>query len=195
MTDRESTPGQALGPTPGAGGDPAPAKRPVTILAGPYGHPIHPALVAVPIGAWIAAFVFDLGSHVVSAPGFLTEGARWLIVIGIIGALAAACAGFLDLFAIPTRTAAHRTALLHMSLNLAVTAAYAVNFLLRGSGETRPVDWGPLVLSAVSLVVLATSGYLGGKLAYAYGVRVADENTQAAGFGKPEAADNSTGTT
>src|SRR5262245_50336710 len=117
MTEREPTPGRAPGHTPGSGGDPAPAKRPVTILAGPYGHPIHPALVALPIGAWIAAFVFDLGSHVVSSPGFLAEGARWLIVIGIIGALAAACAGFLDLFAIPTRTAAHSTALLHMSLN------------------------------------------------------------------------------
>jgi uncharacterized membrane protein len=30
--------------------------------------------------------------------------------------------------------------------------------------------------------VLGVSGYLGGKLAYRYGVRVADEATQAAGF-------------
>ena len=35
-------------------------KRPVTGLAGRYGHPVHPALVAVPIGAWIASFVFDI---------------------------------------------------------------------------------------------------------------------------------------
>ena len=41
---------------------------------------------------------------------------------------------------------------------------------------------GPLALSVVCIVVLAASGYLGGKLAYHYGVRVADEQTQAAGF-------------
>ena len=29
------------------------AKRPVTVLAGPYGHPFHPILVTVPIGAWV----------------------------------------------------------------------------------------------------------------------------------------------
>ena len=38
---------------------------------------------------------------------------------------------------------------------------------------------GQIALSAVSLAVLAVSGFLGGKLAYRYGVRVADEITQA----------------
>jgi hypothetical protein len=36
--------------------------------------------------------------------------------------------------------------------------------------------------------VLAVSGYLGGKLAYRYGVRVADEATQAEGYTGPGAA-------
>ncbi len=27
------------------------AKRPRTVLAGPYGHPFHPILVTIPIGA------------------------------------------------------------------------------------------------------------------------------------------------
>ena len=39
-----------------------------------------------------------------------------------------------------------------------------------------------LVLSLVSLAALAGSGYLGGKLAYRYGVRVADESTQSEGY-------------
>ncbi|MGV7281046.1 DUF2231 domain-containing protein, partial [Mycobacterium kansasii] len=31
-----------------------PAKKPVSsLLAGPYGHPYHPILVTVPIGAWV----------------------------------------------------------------------------------------------------------------------------------------------
>jgi uncharacterized membrane protein len=35
----------------------------------------------------------------------------------------------------------------------------------------------------VALAALAVSGWLGGKLAYRYGVRVADEATQARGYG------------
>lgn len=158
------------------------AKRPVTGLAGPYGHPLHPALVAVPIGAWIASFVFDLASHLVRDPGFLAEGARWLIGLGVLGALAAATVGFLDLFAIPTGTRAFRTALVHMGLNLAVTAAYAIGFAIRGAHPVAPVPVGPLVLSGVALVALTVSGYLGGELAYRYGVRVADEATQQRGY-------------
>src|SRR3954469_23758098 len=94
------------------------AKRPVTGLAGPYEHPRHPALVSVPIGAWIASFVFDIGSYLVQDPGFLVQGSRWLIGIGVCGALVAAAVGFLDLFAIRPGTRAFRIALLHMGLNL-----------------------------------------------------------------------------
>src|ERR1044071_2293206 len=96
------------------------AKRPVTVLAGTYGHPIHPILVTVPIGAWVSAFVFDVASHLVGNPEFLALGAMWLIALGVVGAAAAGMAGFLDLLAIPSGTPAHRTGLLHMTLNLLV---------------------------------------------------------------------------
>jgi uncharacterized membrane protein len=163
-----------------------PAKYPVTVLAGRYGHPLHPALVAVPIGAWIASFVFDIASHLVKEPGFLTQGSRWLIGLGVLGALAAAMVGFLDLFAIPTGTRVFRIGLLHMSINLGVTVAYVVGFLIRGGSATGPVGWGPLVLSGLTLAALGVSGYLGGELAYHYGVRVADETTQAHGYADPK---------
>jgi uncharacterized membrane protein len=161
------------------------AKQPVSAaLAGPYGHPFHPILVTVPIGAWVSALVFDIASHVVDNPGFLTQGAEWLIAIGVLGALAAALIGFLDLFAIPFGTRASRTALVHMSLNLVITGAYVGNFFWRHSTYTdgRSVAGGPLALAAVSLAALGVSGFLGGKLAYHFGVRVADEQTQAQGY-------------
>ncbi|GAA2470762.1 DUF2231 domain-containing protein [Streptomyces longisporus] len=162
------------------------AKRPVSAaLAGPYGHPFHPILVTVPIGAWVASLVFDIASQVVHDPAFLTRGSEWLIAVGVIGALLAALVGFLDLFAIPAGTRAFRTGLLHMTLNLGVTAAYVVNFLWRHGTYTDGscVGAGKLALSAVGIAVLGVSGFLGGKLAYRYGVRVADENTQAEGYG------------
>lgn len=161
------------------------AKQPVSaVLAGPYGHPFHPILVTVPIGAWVAGLVFDVGSRFVADPGFLTRGSVWLIAIGVVGAVAAALVGFLDLFAIPIGTRAFRTGLVHMTLNLLVTVAYVGNlgWRLADYGQQGGVTAGPLVLSAVSLAALTVSGYLGGRLAYRYGVRVADEATQAEGF-------------
>lgn len=161
------------------------AKQPVSaVLAGPYGHPFHPIMVTVPIGAWVSSLVFDIASHLVGDPSVLTAGSVWLIAIGVIGAVLAAMLGLLDLFAIPTGTRAFRTGLIHMSLNLVVTAAYAVNFGWRhaGYGQSGAVAGGPLTLSVVSLCLLGVSGFLGGKLAYRYGVRVAEETVQAEGF-------------
>ncbi|MEU0009057.1 DUF2231 domain-containing protein [Streptomyces sp. NPDC006314] len=164
------------------------AKRPVSAaLAGPYGHPFHPILVTVPIGAWVGSLVFDIASHLVDDPDFLARGAMWLIALGVIGALVAAMVGFLDLFAIPAGTRAFRVGLIHMTLNLLVTVAYAGGFLWRhaGQGPSGSVGAGQLALNAATLAVLGVSGFLGGKLAYHYGVRVVDEATQAEGFVPP----------
>lgn len=161
------------------------AKRPVSALAGSYGHPVHPILVTVPIGAWVGSFVFDIASHVVADPEFATRGSLWLIGLGVAGALAAAAAGFLDLLAVPPGTRAFRTALVHMSLNLAVTFAYVAGFGWRMGGGADPVAPAQIALSGVALAGLAAAGFLGGKLAYRYGVRVADETTQAEGFAEP----------
>jgi len=158
------------------------AKEPIApLLVGPYGHPFHPILVTVPIGAWVCSLVFDVASRI-SVNAGLVEGARWLIGIGVIGALAAAAVGFLDFLTIPAGTAARRTALLHMGLNLAVTAAFAANFGWRLGDNASATPWGQLIASMISVAVLALSGALGGKLAYHYGVRVADERSQLAGF-------------
>src|SRR5690242_1912380 len=93
------------------------AKHPRNILAGQYGHPTHPVMVTIPIGAWTASVIFDivgLAGH--DEPAF-AQGATWLVGIGIIGALAAAIFGLLDLSVIPRRTKAFATGLTHMSLN------------------------------------------------------------------------------
>jgi uncharacterized membrane protein len=159
------------------------AKRPVSAwLTGPYGHPFHPILVNIPIGAWVASLVFDLGSRLADDPAPLAEGSRWLIAIGVLGALAAATVGFLDFFTIPVGTRAWRTALLHMVLNLTLTGAYAGQFFWRPDNPTTAVGAGPITVSIISLVALSLSGYLGGELAFRFGVRVASEDAQREGF-------------
>ncbi len=78
------------------------AKTPVSVVAGPYGHPFHPILVTLPIGAWTCSLIFDVASKVRDggAPS-LVDAAYWLIGIGVVGAVVAAVFGLLDLLAIP----------------------------------------------------------------------------------------------
>jgi uncharacterized membrane protein len=161
--------------SPGTEVQVASARQPATAaLAGPSGHPFHPMLVTVPIGAWICSLVFDIASHLDSRPGFLAQASQWLIAIGVLGALAAAVAGFLDLVAIPADSRAFRIACIHMSINLLLTFGYAGNFAWRYKTDVpgAPVGLAMIALSAVSIAALGVSGYLGGKLTFRYGVRV-----------------------
>jgi uncharacterized membrane protein len=158
-------------------------KQPRSILAGRYGHPIHPVLVTVPIGAWVASVIFDIVALVSSEEeSTFAEGAYWLIGIGIVGALLAALFGLIDLLGIARGTKAFKTGLLHMTINLAVVVVFVVDFIVRAGGDYEEATVGGFVLSLVGLALLGASGYLGGQLAYSYGVRVVDEETQAEGF-------------
>lgn len=159
-----------------------PAKQPSTPLAGPYGHPFHPIFVTIPIGAWSASLFFDLSSKVVDDGAALGRAAWWLIGIGIVGAALAALFGFLDYLTIPAGTSAKRTATLHMVLNVAALALFGSSFAIRRGDAAIETEMGPIVISVVALGILAASGWLGGRLAYRYGVRVAAEADQAEGF-------------
>jgi uncharacterized membrane protein len=102
------------------------SKTPVSAaLAGPYGHPFHPILVTIPLGAWVCSLVFDIAALVGPHAAEARFAALWLIALGVLGAVAAASIGFLDLLAIPPQTPARRTAVIHAILNLTVTTAYA----------------------------------------------------------------------
>jgi uncharacterized membrane protein len=159
------------------------AKRPLTPLAGPYGHPFHPIAVTIPIGAFTLSLVFDLVSRWAGEDEVFVKASFWLIGAGIVGAVLAAALGLMDLATIPRRTPAFATGLTHMGLNVLVLVLYAVSFLLRRDNlDEGDVTVPAFVLSLVAFAVLGASGWLGGKLAYHYGVRVADDATQASGF-------------
>jgi uncharacterized membrane protein len=159
------------------------AKQPRTVVAGPYGHPIHPLLVTVPIGSWVAAFLFDIASRSSSDGKPFAEAAYWLIGLGVISALLAAVFGLMDLMAIPTGTKAFRVALTHLILNVTVVVLFAISFLIRAADVYgKPTSVGLFILSIVALAILTVSGWLGGMMAYHYGVRVADDETQREGF-------------
>jgi uncharacterized membrane protein len=162
------------------------AKRPRSVLAGPYGHPLHPIAVTLPIGAWTCVLVFDIGALIVKPPGFLELGAVWLIGIGMAGALLAAPLGLMDFLRLRKGDPAYRVASFHAVLNVFTLACWAVSFYLRLRGEFNDSRSWTVISDAVLLVILGSSGYLGGKLAYRYGVRVATEATQREGFDPAE---------
>jgi len=159
------------------------AKRPASAVAGPYGHPFHPMLVTVPIGAWIATFVLDLASRLAEDGTAYARAATVTLGVGLAGAVLAALFGFMDYAQIRRGTKANRVATTHMIGNLVVVVLLGASFLARlGSDEPR-VPAGLVALTGVSLAILSFTGWLGGRLSYTYGVRVADERTQAGGFG------------
>jgi uncharacterized membrane protein len=154
------------------------AKRPRSLLAGPYGHPFHAVSVTIPIGAWTASLVFDVLALFAADPEPFVVGARVLVVIGLVGAVVAAVLGFLDLSMIAPATPARSTALIHMAINLAVIAVFAVAAVLRFVAPTDGAQILPMTLGVIALLALGVSGWLGGKLAYRYGIRVASEEVQ-----------------
>jgi uncharacterized membrane protein len=69
-----------------------------------------------------------------------------------------------------------------MVLNVFVLACWAVSFYLRFLGQFNDSRTWTVISDVVLLAILGVSGYLGGMLAYRYGVRVATEAAQRDGF-------------
>lgn len=136
------------------------------------GHPIHPMLVTIPIGLWIFSLVCDLVALQSGAPATWAAASYYAMIGGILGALAAAVPGLIDLVSLRNNPI-QSTALKHMGLNLVIGALYVVNAWMR-SGDAAPAAPAgtPLLLSVVAIAMLLVSGWLGGKMVYEAGVAV-----------------------
>ena len=87
---------------------------------------------------------------------------------GIIGALAAAIFGFIDLLSLPPGP--RSTAIKHMSLNLTIVVLYIINLWARLGRADNP--GGLIWLSIIAILLLLVSGWLGGKMVYEKGIAV-----------------------
>ena len=132
------------------------------------GHPIHPMLVPFPIAFFVGALISDIISRW-GDPAFWPRMSVVLIGFGIVGALAAALFGFIDYATAPLSDEAKKTATSHMLLNLLTVVIFAVAFYVRLGDATSRVGY---VLGVVGVIVLSVAGYLGGHLAYHFGVGV-----------------------
>lgn len=123
------------------------------------GHPLHPALTDVPIGAWTAALALD-GLAAVSGQEEVGRAADAAIVVGLSGAAGAAVTGLSDWQYTSGR--ARRVGVAHGLLNVGGVLLYASSLLLRRRGA-RAAGHG---LAALGYAVATASAYLGGELVF-----------------------------
>lgn len=124
------------------------------------GHPVHPLLVALPIGLWSGASVLDATGD--------RAGARRLVGAGVLAALPTAATGMADWSELGTAKRPKRVGLVHAVANWTTIAVYGASWLARRRGEHAR----GAALALVGTGGLAVGGYLGGHLAYSQAVGV-----------------------
>jgi nitrite reductase/ring-hydroxylating ferredoxin subunit/uncharacterized membrane protein len=119
----------------------------------PIGHPLHPVLVQMPLGAWASAAILDLrpGAH---------RASDALVTTGIATALPAASAGLVDWSTLHHQQ--RRVGVVHAASNIVAVGLYTASLIARlrgkrGRGRT---------LSYLGFGVASVGSALGGHLAY-----------------------------
>jgi nitrite reductase/ring-hydroxylating ferredoxin subunit len=137
--------------------------RPVrTALSGTQiGHSLHPALISLPIGSWLAALYLDLA-------GTEEDGAaaQRLIGLGLAAAGPAALTGANDWAY--TTGAERRVGFVHAVTNYLGIGLFSASWAARRRGHRAT----GMVTAGCGAAAIAAAGWLGGHLSYARGVGV-----------------------
>jgi nitrite reductase/ring-hydroxylating ferredoxin subunit/uncharacterized membrane protein len=119
----------------------------------PFGHPVHPIEVQIPIGTWTSAAVLDV------FPG-KSAAANVLIGVGVAAALPAAVSGLADWSQLHEQQ--KRVGLVHAAANVVAVGLYSASLFQRARGKTMSGK----MLGYLGLAVVSGAGFLGGHLAY-----------------------------
>jgi nitrite reductase/ring-hydroxylating ferredoxin subunit/uncharacterized membrane protein len=126
-----------------------------------WGHPLHPVLVTVPIGAWTVSVALDLLGMLRRRDGMrLDQAADLNLQAGCLGAVGAALAGMIDWQ--HTHGRDRRVGLVHALTNTASLGLFVASLRLRQRGRRQE---GRLA-SALAWLLTLTGAYLGGHLVY-----------------------------
>jgi len=125
------------------------------------GHPVHPVLTDVTIGAWTGAAMLDVLGGARSQ-----RGADALVGLGVLSAAPTALTGIADWADVTGED--RRVGMAHAVGNAAATAIYAVSWVARKRGH-RGLG---VALSMLGFGVASGTAYLGGHLVFARGVGV-----------------------
>lgn len=134
------------------------------------GHPIHPMLVPFPIVCLTLALVTDV-IYWRTSNLMWVEFSAWLLLAGIASGVLAALVGAVDFLA-RSEVRRQRPAWPHAIGNVVVLVlAFANNLVHARDGWTAVVPYG-LLLSALTVLVLLVTGWLGASLVHVHGVGV-----------------------
>ena len=125
------------------------------------GHPLHPMLTDVTIGAWTSAFFLD-----VFGPQSTEGAADTLVGVGVASAVPTVLAGYSDWSDLLGKE--RRLGLVHALSNAGAIGCYGLSWLARRNGDRSR----GLALSLLGATVATVGGYLGGHLSYRKGVNV-----------------------
>lgn len=123
------------------------------------GHPLHPVLTDIPIGAWMMAQVFD-GLAAARHTRAYDNAARVCITTGLLGAVGAAVTGLADWS--ETGRDSRRIGFIHGMINVAATGLFLTSALLRRRRKTPAA----VAASSTGFAVAMAGAYLGGTLVY-----------------------------
>jgi nitrite reductase/ring-hydroxylating ferredoxin subunit/uncharacterized membrane protein len=130
------------------------------------GHPLHPALTALPTGAVTTAMTLDAASVLPGHPAATRDASRLALGVGILGSLGAAATGATDWQ--HTHDESRRIGIVHGLLNLVATALYTVSWWDRRRGRHVRGIAG----TALGYGLTLAGGYLGASLVYGSGVGI-----------------------
>jgi len=141
------------------------------------GHPLHPAITDIPIGAWTMAQVFD-AIDATSDSNRYEDAAQVCITTGLVGAVGAAMTGLTDWS--DTGGGSRRLGLIHGLMNLTATGLFLTSALMRRRGRTASA----VSASATGYGIATAAAYLGGALVYQrqIGPNHADDREAPEGF-------------
>jgi nitrite reductase/ring-hydroxylating ferredoxin subunit/uncharacterized membrane protein len=134
------------------------------------GHPLHPAITDIPIGAWVLAAIFDVIWLIAPASSvWAAQGAFVTVIVGLIGAVLAAVTGLADWS--DTYGGERRVGLYHAGLNVLAVVLYLVSFLLRLPEGARE-NVVAAILGFLGLIAVLAAAYFGGDLVFVKGTNV-----------------------
>ncbi len=130
------------------------------------GHPLHPAVTDVPLGAWTVMVLADwFGLITGRIPAVAGDFA---LVIGVLAALLAFASGWTDFH--ETYGHERRLAVTHGSLMTLVIVAMIVSFGMRLGGSA--IHLPAIALSTIAYLVALATAYVGGHITFGLGTMV-----------------------
>jgi uncharacterized membrane protein len=144
------------------------------------GHPLHPALVALPVGLIVWAFVADIIYLATSQNPTWYDISYYSGIAAVVTALIAAMPGFLDFFTLARGTNVESIALVHMIANLCTVGLFIAAAVLQyAEGATDgSMLTAVVVLHGLGLGLVSLAGWLGGEMVFRHHVATLEEETQ-----------------